>query len=218
MPPARVVPGVVGRLAALGEGMDHVPKLLLRITALLAAGIILAGCATGMSVVTFRYGVELEDRDGPRFVQEDFAFRSGDRFRFVIEAESSVYAYLFNRGSGESSYTQLFPRELGRARSLPGDREITVPEDDWYRMDMEAGVEQLVFVVAPEPVDELELNDEEDLQATAFEERLAELERIYRPERFRRRTVDDRVELVAEGGETALVMVVRIPLEHGENP
>ena len=185
---------------------------------LLVAGVCVAGCATSTSVVTLRYGLELEDRDGPRLVQEDFAFRSGDRFRFVIESESSVYAYLFNRGTEERSYTQLYPRELGRARALPSDREITVPADTWYRLDTEAGTEQMVLVIATAPVDELALDDEEDLQAAAFEQRLAELERSYRPERFRRRTVDDRVELVAEGSEDAFAMVVRIPLEHEERP
>ena len=187
-------------------------------TAVLFAVILVAGCATRMSVVTFRYGLELEDRDGTRFVQEDFAFRSGDRFRFVIESESSVYVYLFNRGTGERSYTQLYPRELGRARALPSDREVTIPADNWYRLDAEAGVEQMVLVVAAEPVDELDLGDEGDLQTAAFDERLGEVERTYRPERFRRRMVDDRVELVAEGPEGAMVMVVRISLEHEEGP
>ena len=197
--------------------MEHVPKLLLRIAALLAAGVIVAGCASETTVMTIRYGLELEDRDGPRFVQEDFAFRSGDRFRFVIEAGSSVYAYLFHRGPGERSYMQLYPRERGRARALPADREATVPDDGWYRFDAEVGIEQMVLVVAPEPVDELELAGEGDLRAAVFDERLADLERVYRPERFRRRTVDDRVELVAQGGETGMAMVVRIPLAH-EDP
>ena len=186
--------------------------------AALLAVILVAGCATRMSVVTFRYGLELEDRDGTRFVQEDFAFRSGDRFRFVIESESSVYAYLFNRGTGERSYTQLYPLELGRARALPSGREVTIPPDSWYRLDAEAGVEQMVLVVAPELVDELDLGDEGDLGAAAFDERLGDMERTYRPERFRRRVVDDRVELVAEGPEGAMVMVVRISLEHEEGP
>ena len=194
------------------------PKLLLRIAALLAAGVFVAGCATRMSVVTLRYGLELEGRDGPRFVQEGFAFRSGDRFRFVIAAESSVYAFLFNRGVGERSYTQLFPREIGRARELPNDREVTVPSDTWYRMDEEAGIEQMVLVVATERVDELESYDEDDLRAAAFEQWLGDVERTYRPERFRRRTVDERVELVAEGPEEAMVVVVRIPLQHEGSP
>ena len=181
---------------------------------LLAAGAVAAGCATGMNVVALRYGLELEDRDGPRFVQEDFAFRSGDRFRFVVESESSVYAYLFNRGEDERSYSQLYPRERGRARPLPDGDAVTIPRDGWYRMDDEAGVERLVLVVAAEPVDELDFVDEEDLRAPVFEERIGELERTYRPERFRRRRVDDQVELVAEGVEGTMVVVVRIPLRH----
>ena len=186
---------------------------------LLVIGLFVAGCATTMSEVTFRYGLELEDRDGLRFVQEDFAFRSGDRFRFVIESQSSeVYAYLFNRGTGERSYTQLYPRELGRVRVLPSDSEITVPPDTWYRLDTEAGTEQMVLVVATAPVDELAFSDERELETASFEQRLGELERSYRPEGFRRRTVDDRVELVAEGPEDGFVMVVRIPLEHEERP
>ena len=200
------------------EGMDQVLKSLSPIAILLMAGLFAAGCATTMSEVTFRYGLELEDRDGPRLVEEDFAFRSGDRFRFVIASESSVYAYLFNRGTGERSYTQLYPRELGRARALPSDREITVPSDTWYRLDTEAGTEQMVLVVGTAPVDELAFSDERELETASFEQRLGELERSYRPERFRRRTVDGRVELVAEGPEDVLVMVVRIPLEHEESP
>lgn len=199
--------------------MDHVPESLSRIAAaLLAAGVFAAGCAARTNVVTFRYGLELDDRDGPRLVQEDFAFRSGDRFRFVIESESPVYAWLFNRGSGEESYTQLLPGGTERARPLPDDREVVVPRDGWYRMDRVAGVEQLVLVVATEPVRALESVDEDDLRAAAFEQRLGDLERIYRPDRFRRGRVDDRVELVAEGSDQAIAMVVRIPLEHEGGP
>ena len=200
------------------KGWNQVPESLLRIASLLVSGLVLAGCGTGMSVVTFRYGLELEDRDGPRLVQEDFAFQSGDRFRFVIESESSVYLYLFNRGTGEGAYTQLYPRELGRARALPSGREITVPSDTWYRLDTEAGVEQMVLVIAAAPVDELAFDDERELESAAFEQLLGDVERSYRPERFRRPAVDDRVELVAEGPEDGFAMVVRIPLEHEESP
>lgn len=182
-------------------------------TAVLAAGMFVAGCVAPMSTVTLRYGLELEDRDGPRFVEEDFAFRSGDRFRFVIESESSVYAYLFNRGEGEPSYGQLVP---GMVLELPSNREVAVPPDGWYRMDEDAGTELMVLVVATEPVDELEFYDEEDLLAAAFERRLGDLERTRGPLRFRRRAVDERVELVAErpaAGEP-IAIVVRIPLQH----
>ena len=201
-------------LAIFGEGKDDVPKSLLRIAATLAAGILVAGCAT-RGVVTFRYGLEVEDHDGPQLVDEDFEFRSGDRFRFVVGTESVLYAYLFNRGSGEGSYTQLYP-ETERADALPTDREVTVPQDGWYRMDAVAGLERMVLVVATEPVDELEFLDERALRADAFDERLGDLERTYRPERFRRRRVDGRVELVAEGLEDIMLVAVRVPLEHEE--
>ena len=194
------------------------PKLLRRLAGLLAVVVLAGGCATGAGMVTFRYGLELEDRDGTRFVQEDFAFRSGDRFRFVIDSESSVYAYLFNRGTGARSYTQLYPRERGRARALPDDREVTIPPDNWFRLDAAAGVEQMVLVVATEPVNELDFADERDLRTDAFDARLGDVERTNRPDRFRRRMVDDRVELVAEGPEESMVMVVRISLQHEEAP
>ena len=201
------------------KGKNSVPKSLLGISVLLAAGILVAGCATGMSVVTLRYGFELEDRDGARFVQEDFAFRSGDRFRFVIASESSVYAYLFNRGTDEESYAQLYPRELGRARALPSDREVTIPPDSWYRLDAVAGVEQMVLVVATKPIAELDFGDERELEREGFDARLGDVERTYPPERFQRRIVDDnRVELTAEGLGDPVAVVVRISLQHRESP
>ena len=215
--PRTVPSGGVRGAAVSGKGRDDVPKSLLRIAATLAAGILASSCATDMTTVTFRYGLELEDRDGPRLVDEEFLFRSGDRFRFVMETESEAYAYLFNRGSGERSYAQLLPPATERAEALRTGEEVTVPRDGWYRMDAVAGTERMVLVLSTAPVDELELLDESALRADAFDERLADLERIHRPESSRRRNVDGRVELVAGGPEEVLLVVVRMPLQHEAN-
>lgn len=173
--------------------------------------------APGMEVLEFSYGLELEDRDGPRPVTEDFPFRSGDRFRFTLEAKFPAYAYLFNRGAGEGSYTRLFPPDPsgGNPRRLPAGEVMAPPGDAWYRMDTEAGVEQMVLVVATAPLAELDVWDD-DLEAAAFEQQLGALEQAYRPLGFRRDRVGERVELVAEQGDDEVAMVVRIPLRHEE--
>lgn len=170
--------------------------------------------APGVGVLEFSYGLELEDRDGPRRVTEDFAFRSGDRFRFALEADFPAYAYLFNRGAGEEEYTRLFPPDPSD-RPLPAGEVTAPPGDAWYRMDTEAGIEQMVLVVATAPLAELDVRDD-DLAAAAFEQQLGALEQAYRPAGFRRNRVGERVELVAEQGDGEVAMVVRIPLRHEE--
>lgn len=172
--------------------------------------------APGVDVLEFSYGLELEDRDGSRQVTEDFPFRSGDRFRFALEAGFPAYAYLYNRGAGEGSYTRLFPPDPSDdPRPLPAGEVMAPSEDAWYRMDTEAGVEQMVLVVATAPLAELDVRDD-DLEAAAFEQQLGALEQTYRPAGFRRNRVGERVELAAEQGDGEVAMVVRIPLRHEE--
>lgn len=191
-------------------------------------GVVAAGCGAARGgggespgpvdgTLVFRYGIELEDRGDLRRVAEDFPFRSGDRFRFVLESGFRAHFYLFNRGAGDRAYTRLFPRESADdRRALPREREVRVPPGDgWYRMDTEAGIEQLVLVVATAPLGELGMDlDDAGRDANVFEQHLGELERAYRPLRFGRAQAGDDVELVAERGEGETAVVVRIPLRH----
>ena len=165
--------------------------------------------------LVFRYGIELEDL---RRVTEDFPFRSGDGFRFVLESGFPAHVYLFNRGAGDRTYTRLFPRNAAEdRRGVPPGREIRAPSGDgWYRMDTETGTEQLVLVVTTAPLGDLGMDMDPDRDANAFEQRLEELERAYRPLRFGREQADDDVELVVDRGVGDTALVVRIPLRHEE--
>ena len=198
---------------------------------MVAMGAAAAGCGAargaggdapgpGDGTLVFRYGIELEDRGELRRVTEDFPFRSGDRFRFVMESGFRAHLYLFNRGSGDRTYTRLFPRDSADdRRALPPGREMRAPlGDGWYRMDTETGIEQLVLVVATAPLGELGIDLDAGRGANAFEQRLGELERAYRPLRLGRAQAGDDVELVAEHGVGETALVVRIPLRHEEAP
>ena len=183
-----------------------------------------AGCWNGLSRsgdpalpseadgLRFRYGLELRDRDGVRRVAEDFPFRSGDQFRFALTAEFPAYVYLFNRGAGERSYTQLSPAASNQP--LPRGVEVRWPQEgSWYRMDQEAGIEQVVLVVATRRIAGLPPG-RRDLRASAFEQHIGDLERTYRPAGLRRNRVGDAVELVAESVAEETLLVMRIPLSH----
>ena len=170
--------------------------------------------------LVFRYAIELEDRGELRRVTEDFPFRSGDRFRFVVESGFPAHLYLFNRGAGDRTYTRLFPRDAADdRRALPRGREMRAPPGDgWYRMDTRTGIENLVLVVATAPLGELGMDLDADRDANAFEQRLGELERAYRPSRSGREQAGDDVELVADRGVGETALVVRIPLRHEVGP
>ena len=198
---------------------------------MVATGVAAAGCGAargaggeapglGDGTLVFRYGIELEDRGELRRVTEDFPFRSGDRFRFILESGFPAHLYLFNRGAGDRTYTRLFPRiAADDRRALMRGRELRVPPgDSWYRMDAETGIEQVVLLVATAPLDELGMDLDAEPDANAFEQRLGELERAYRPSRFAREQAGDDVELVAERGVGETALVVRIPLRHEEEP
>ena len=169
-----------------------------------------------VEVLTFRYGIELEDREGPRLVAADFPFRSGDRFRFVLDPGFAAHAYVFNRSVVARSYSLLFPvGGLDDPRALPTGRAVRAPlGDGWYRMDTEAGLEQVVLVVTTVPFSELRAEGP-DLSAAAFEQWLQALERSHGPGLLERSEAGELVELTLEraAGEAA-AMVVRIPLRH----
>ena len=169
-----------------------------------------------VELLTFRYGIELEDREGPRLVAADFPFRSGDRFRFVLDPGFAAHAYLFNRSVVARSYSLLFPvGGLDDPRPLPTGRPVRAPlGNGWYRLDTEGGLEQVVLVVTTVPLSELQAEGP-DLAAAAFEQWLQALERSHGRGFLDESETGELVELTLEraAGEAA-AMVVRIPLQH----
>lgn len=169
-----------------------------------------------VELLTFRYGIELEDREGPRLVAADFPFRSGDRFRFAFDPGFAAHAYLFNRGVVARSYSLLFPAGgVDDPRPLPPGRVVRAPLGDrWYRMDTEAGLEQVVLVVTTAPLSDLEV-EQPAFAAAAFEQWLQALERAHGRGLLASSEVGGFVELTMESAAgDAAAMVVRIPLQH----
>lgn len=124
----------------------------------------------------------LLDRDGEKkVVPANYSFRSGDRMKFRFEMNRDNYIYVLHssieteqadrylgekgidiirdegrRGQGKASYQLLFPTEGAGQSNLIKQRTVkSVPtgETAFFRMDENPGVEKLLVVVSPKPID-----------------------------------------------------------------
>ena len=134
----------------------------------------------------------------------------------MLDPGFAAHAYLFNRSVVAQSYSLLFPvGGLDDPRALPTGRAVRAPlGDGWYRMDTEAGLEQVVLVVTTAPLSDLEV-ERPALAAAAFEQWLQALERAHGRGLLVNGEAGEFVELTMEraAGDVA-AMVVRIPLQH----
>jgi hypothetical protein len=160
------------------------------------------------------YAILLEEHGQPRRITEKHQFHSGDRFRIEVRPAFDAHLYLLNRGSAQDHYSRLFPNsKVAVENPLPARRVVTLPSDrDWYTLDSPQGVENVVLVAAAYAPAELNM-PEESMAREEVENRLALLERDYRPSSSRRFEDRDWVKLFASK-DAKTVMLLRIPLEH----
>jgi hypothetical protein len=163
------------------------------------------------------YCLELQQQPSePLRIKETRTFRDGERFRFRFRPGFDAYIYMLNRGPGENTWSVLFPNAKIEVKNPihPG-HAVTVPgETEWLRCDDRRGNEHLVLIAATSPLEEFAIASGR-ISKNDFEDRLASVERLYRPASSRRFEDDGWVKLFAAGPGTDLAIVLNLPLLHG---
>jgi hypothetical protein len=99
-----------------------------------------------------KFRVELDRAGQPEAVPATYRFRSGDRFRFSFELNSSRYIYIVDR-SGEGNSQLLWPPANGNAL-VAGRTAQTIPgPKQFFEFDANPGMEKISLLVSPHPVD-----------------------------------------------------------------
>ena len=160
------------------------------------------------------YAIILDSNGTTKRVSDKNHFESGDRFRIDVKPSFPAHLYLLNRGPRQANYTFLYPNDkTAWDNPLQPDRIVSLPGgQDWFQMDSKAGVESLTLLAAAFPLEEFN-TPEKSIPRDEFEERLALVERDYRPASSRRFEDKDWVKLFA-AREAKTVILLRLPLDH----
>jgi len=162
------------------------------------------------------YCIEVENAGNPTKVPETREFHSGERFRFRFRPGFESHIYLLNRGAGETSWTVLFPNaRIDIKNPIQAGKTVTIPDEQtaWMRIDERKGNEHLVLIAATGPLQEFAV-ESNAVSRDDFEDRIATIERQYRPTSSRRFEDDGWVKLYAAGPSDKLAIVVNLPLLH----
>ena len=171
------------------------------VAVLMAAGVaggprLAAGQSTGPKgiyedgeQVGVKFDVLLE-RDGRlQRVSSNYAFRSGDRFKFEVETNRSAFVYVLNRtlpgdarslqskgieeirdedrrdrSGSRQKYSLLYPRASSRPAAVPAGRRIQLPRenDRYFVMDDNPGIERVYVLASERRIDVSDYFDEDD--------------------------------------------------------
>jgi len=162
------------------------------------------------------YSIELEDGGKAVKVKETRQFRSGERFRFRFKPGFESHIYLLHRGPGESFWSVLFPnRKIDIKNPIHSGTVVTIPDEQtgWLRIDDRKGNEHLVMIAATTPLQEFAVESNR-ISRDDFEDRIADVERLFRPTSSRRFEDDGWVKLFAAGPADKLAIVLTLPLMH----
>lgn len=80
-----------------------------------------------------------------------FDFRSGDRLRFQVMANTPGYLYIVNRGSSGQE-TLLFPTTPYNFNWLEARKPYAVPQSGWILFDNQPGEENVALMLSPKPL------------------------------------------------------------------
>ncbi len=166
--------------------------------------------STGSDYLNISYTLELNQPEGPRRVPDTHAFRASDQFRLRLGVDFTAWLYLFNRASGDTVYSVLYPHTASDRDPLPpSQRDVLLPAGIWLTMDDSPEDEQLVLVVSALPWPPAGAG-RETIPAGELDAALARAEGSFGSLSWRRSEVDDRVRLTVAEGEGAMVVVLRL--------
>lgn len=115
------------------------------------------------------YSLEKVDNCDLVSVNEQQSFRPGDRFKLRLSANIEGYAYLFNRRP-DGAFVRLSGAEPG-VKVKPFAEYVLPRGEEWFRFDEDRGTDELILLVSPRRLTELD----SDLTAETARERIREL-------------------------------------------
>jgi LysM repeat protein len=115
------------------------------------------------------YSIQKEEGADLVEVTEQHRFKAGDRFRLRLTANLEGYLYIFNR-KPNGDIERLNPESRKKVSPFA---EYVLPskDDEWYRFDNERGSEELLILISPTRLTELD----SDLAADAARQKLQRL-------------------------------------------
>jgi len=98
-----------------------------------------------------KVGIALVETTGIKQVPIDHAFKSGDKFRFLVSTNNNGYLYLFHRSS-DKNLQQLWPmNNTSDTFEIRSGQTYTIPPSpSTFIFDQEVGEEQFYIVVRSE--------------------------------------------------------------------
>ena len=115
------------------------------------------------------YSIQKQDNCDLLDVNEQHLFRAGDRFRLRLTTNIEGYLYVFNR---QPNGDIIRLNNETRGRKVKPFAEYILPQgEEWFRFDNDRGADELIVLVSPRPLTELD----SDLTADAARERMRSL-------------------------------------------
>lgn len=150
--PGRIAAGIIGAALVFAGIYMQVPKETQPVTQ--------RNLSYSMIVQKYRAGQPFQQPF--KLNGRSIIFEPDDRLRFEISSSQSGFLYLINEGpqklNGLPQYNLMFPTpttQAGSATLMPA-RQVTIPEQSWFKFDAEKGAETIWFVWAGQTVAELE--------------------------------------------------------------
>jgi serine/threonine-protein kinase len=94
--------------------------------------------------------------DVGRDVDLSTPFKTGDDVRFVFESNIDGYLYVLQKGTS-GNWTVLYPDPniTGGRNTVKKNRELLIPDDDWFALKGDPGVEEIFVLLSKDPLTSL---------------------------------------------------------------
>ena len=108
------------------------------------------------TVISIRTTIELTREGVTTYVLPTHEFQSGDKVRFIYTANMDGYIYWLAEGT-TGSYQMLFPNEkAGMDNQIKKNEEYSIPVKGNWAFDENPGTENLLVILSPERIPELD--------------------------------------------------------------
>ena len=141
-------------------------------------------------VVAVKATIELKRNGQVSTVSPSHEFKSGDRVKLVYTPNIDGYAYWMAKGSS-GALTVLFPSvQAGVDNKVTRNTEYTVPVKETFKFDDTPGKEELLCVISPERIPELDKIIAENSKGVIPAENAVQVAEVEKKNTSRRQTRD----------------------------
>lgn len=141
-------------------------------------------------VVAVKATIELKRNGQVSTVSPSHEFKSGDRVKLVYTPNIDGYAYWMAKGSS-GALTVLFPSvQAGVDNKVTRNTEYTVPVKGTFKFDDTPGKEELLCVISPERIPELDKIIAENSKGVIPAENAVQIAEVEKKNTSRRQTRD----------------------------